>query len=151
MMISKVRGRFEKFTGTVELDEDHPENTTVDIQIEAASINTRDAQRDAHLRSPDFFNAEVFPYLTFKSKRVEVTGDNKARLTGDLTIRDVTHEVALDVEFNGINKNPWGTSMAGFRPRRASTARIGAWSGTLPSRPAACWSARMLTWRSSSS
>ena len=114
MMVSKVRGLFEKFTGTVDLDEEHPENTRVDIQIETASINTRDAQRDAHLRSADFFNADVNPYMTFKSKRVERTGDNIARLIGDLTIRDVTREVVLNVEFNGFNKNPWGKTMAGF-------------------------------------
>ncbi len=114
MMVSKVRGLFEKFHGTVLLDEAHPENTSVEIAIETASINTRDAQRDAHLRSADFFNAEVYPVMTFKSKRVERTGENSARLIGDLTIRDVTREVALNVEFNGFNKNPWGKTIAGF-------------------------------------
>ena len=114
MMISKVRGSFEKFTGTVQLDEHNPANTTVDIQVESASINTRDPQRDAHLRSPDFFNAELYPVMSFKSRRIEVTAQNKARLTGDMTIRDITHEVVFDVEFNGILKNPWGANAAGF-------------------------------------
>ena len=71
MMISKVRGQFEKFSGAVNFDESHPANTTVEIQVEAASINTREPQRDGHLRSPDFFNAEKYPYLT-KSDRSHV-------------------------------------------------------------------------------
>lgn len=114
MMISKVRGSFEKFTGTVHLDEQNPAHTVVDVQIDTASINTRDPQRDAHLRSADFFNTDQYPTANFKSRRIEVTGQNKARLTGDLTIRDITHEVVVDVEFNGILKNPWGSNAAGF-------------------------------------
>jgi polyisoprenoid-binding protein YceI len=114
MMISNVRGRFEKFTGAVDFDEDYPANTTVDVQIEAASISTRDAQRDGHLRSPDFLDAEKFPYLTFKSKRVDVLDAQHARLVGDLTIRDLTREVTLDVEYSGMSKSPWGSTNAGF-------------------------------------
>src|SRR5512141_226216 len=114
MMISKVRGEFQKINGSVALDETNPANSTVDIQIETASVNTRDAQRDGHLKSPDFFNSEVFPYITFKSKKVEVKGKNTAVLTGDLTIRDITREVKLDVEYSGMAKSPWGTTSAGF-------------------------------------
>lgn len=114
MMISKVRGQFEKFSGTVNLDETHPANTTVEVQVEAASINTREPQRDGHLRSPDFFNAEKYPYLTFKSKKVEIKDSHHALLTADLTIRDITREVVLDVEHTGIVKNPWGKTAAGF-------------------------------------
>ena len=114
MMISNVRGRFENFTGTVDFDETDPANTTVDVQIEAASIDTRDAQRDGHLRSPDFFDAEKYPYLTFKSKRVEVVDSKHARLVGDLTIRDLTKEVTLDVEYSGMAQSPWGNTSAGF-------------------------------------
>ena len=117
MMISKVRGEFQKVTGSVNLDEANPANTTVDIQIDTASVNTREAQRDGHLKSPDFFNSEVYPYITFKSTKVEVSGQNKAVLTGDLTIRDVTREVKLDVEFSGMAKSPWGTTSAGFTAR----------------------------------
>ena len=117
MMISKVRGEFQKVSGSVALDEANPTNTTLDIQIETASINTRDGQRDGHLRSPDFFNSEVFPNITFKSTKVEVTGQNKAILTGNLTIRDITREVKLDVEFTGMAKSPWGTTNAGFTAR----------------------------------
>jgi polyisoprenoid-binding protein YceI len=114
MMISNVRGQFQKVSGAVEFDETNPANTRVDVQIEVTSINTREEKRDAHLKSPDFFDAEKYPYLTFKSKRVEVQDATHARLIGDLTIRDVTKEVALDVEYNGSAKSPWGTTNAGF-------------------------------------
>jgi polyisoprenoid-binding protein YceI len=114
MMISKVRGEFGKFSGTVNLNEATPAASTVDIQIEAASINTRDGQRDGHLKSADFLNADVSPYLTFKSTSVQVVDDSHAKLTGDLTIRDVTKPVTLDVEYQGQAKSPWGTTSAGF-------------------------------------
>lgn len=114
MMVSKARGTFDEFAGTVALDAEAPERTTVDIHIKAASINTRDAQRDGHLRSADFLNADQFPELRFVSSRVERTGDVLARLYGDLTIRDVTRPVVLDVEFNGQAKSPWGTTSYGF-------------------------------------
>jgi polyisoprenoid-binding protein YceI len=114
MMISKVRGRFEQFSGNVELDEQNPANSRVEVQIEAASIDTKSADRDKHLRSPDFFDAEQFPYLTFKSKRVEQIDATHGRIIGDLTIRDVTREVVLDTEYAGQAKSPWGTTSAGF-------------------------------------
>ncbi|CAG0935247.1 hypothetical protein TFLX_04079 [Thermoflexales bacterium] len=114
MMISNVRGRFERLSGAVEFDEAQPANTQIDVQIEVASINTRDEKRDAHLKSPDFFDAEKYPHLRFKSKRVEVKDTSHAHLIGDLTIRDVTKEVSLDVEYNGSAKSPWGTTSAGF-------------------------------------
>jgi polyisoprenoid-binding protein YceI len=117
MMISNVRGQFQKVSGTVEFDEVNPANTRVDVQIEVASVNTREEKRDAHLKSPDFFDAEKYPYLTFKSKRAVVKDATHARLIGDLTIRDVTKEVALDVEYNGSAKSPWGTTSAGFSAR----------------------------------
>ena len=114
MMISNVRGQFQKLSGTVEFDEQNPANTTVDVQIETASVNTKDEKRDGHLRSPDFFDAEKYPYLAFKSKRVDVKDSTHAILYGDMTIRNITHEVVLDVEFNGLAKSPWGTTSAGF-------------------------------------
>ena len=114
MMLSKVRGEFEKFTGTVTLDEKNPTNTSVEIQVDINSINTRDAKRDGHLKSPDFFNAEVYPTMTFKSTKVEQTDAQHARLIGNLTIRDVTKPVTLTVEHLGIVKNPWGMTSAGF-------------------------------------
>jgi polyisoprenoid-binding protein YceI len=114
MMISNVRGQFETFTGTVDFNEDHPAQSSVDVQIEAASINTKEPQRDGHLRSPDFLDAEHHPYLTFKSKRVVKTGETTGRIVGDLTIRNITREVVLEVEYAGQAKSPWGTTSAGF-------------------------------------
>jgi polyisoprenoid-binding protein YceI len=114
MMVSKVRGIFEKWSGTVALNPAHPDQTVVDVTIEAASINTRDAQRDGHLKSADFLNAEVFPAVHFKSTRVDVTGKESAKLYGDLTIRDVTKPVVVDVEYQGSAKSPWGTTSYGF-------------------------------------
>ncbi len=114
MMLAKVRGQFEKFEGVVGLDEANPEKTSVDVSVETASINTRDAQRDGHLRSPDFFNAEAFPLMRFKGTRVERLGEASARLHGELTIRDITHPLSLEVEYTGKAKSPWGTISAGF-------------------------------------
>lgn len=114
LMISTVRGQFEKFSGTVDLNEANPTLSSVDVQIEAASITTRNEQRDAHLRSPDFLNVDQYPTITFKSKRVEQIDANHGRIIGDLTIRDITHEVPLEVEYSGQAKTPWGTTSAGF-------------------------------------
>lgn len=114
MMISKVRGSFESFSGTVNFDEANPVNTTVDIVVDLASVNTRDAQRDGHLKSPDFFAVEEHPTMHFVSTRVEQIDETNGRLIGNLTIKGVTHEVALDVEYAGVAKSPWGTESAGF-------------------------------------
>lgn len=114
MMISKVRGEFTDYDVTVNFDENNLTATTVDVAIKADSINTRDAQRDAHLKSPDFLNADEYPVLTFKSKKVEQGSPNSGRLIGDLTIRGVTKEVVLDVEYSGVMKGPWGGNSAGF-------------------------------------
>jgi polyisoprenoid-binding protein YceI len=114
MMISNVRGRFEKFSGTVDFNEADPARSSVDVQIEAASINTKEAQRDGHLRSADFLDAENYPYLTFKSKNVVKTSENTGRIMGDLTIRGVTREAVLEVDYAGQAKSPWGTTSAGF-------------------------------------
>ena len=114
MMISKVRGRFEDWAGVVNYDETNPTNTFADITIQATSINTKEEQRDRHLRSADFFDADNFPTLTFKSKRVEQDDANNGRLIGDLTIRGVTKEVTLDVAYAGQAKSPWGTTSSGF-------------------------------------
>lgn len=114
MMVSKVRGAFEKWSGVVALDPANPANTAVDITIEAASINTKDAQRDGHLRSADFLNVEQYPSISFKSTKVEVTGDNTAKLHGDLTIANVSKPIVLAVEYQGNAKSPWGTVNYGF-------------------------------------
>jgi len=114
MMITNVHGTFDKVEGVVDFNESDPARSTVDVKIEAASILTRDEKRDAHLKSPDFLDAEKYPYLTFKSKKAEKTGANTGRLVGDLTIRDITRPVTLNVEYNGQAKSPWGTTNAGF-------------------------------------
>src|SRR5512135_2757976 len=114
MMISNVRGQFKTFSGTIDFDETNPANTTVAVQIDVASLSTGDEKRDAHLKSPDFFDTEKYPHLTFHSTRIDVKDKTHAVLYGDLTIRDMPHEIALDVEFNGLAKSPWGTTSAGF-------------------------------------
>jgi len=114
MMISTVRGRFTQFAGTIEADEQNPTASQVNVQIEASSINTGNEQRDGHLRSPDFLDAEHYPQISFKSTKVEMDSKESGRVSGDLTIRDVTKPVVLDVEFAGLAKSPWGTTSAGF-------------------------------------
>jgi polyisoprenoid-binding protein YceI len=114
MMISNVRGRFEKLDGTVDFNPEDPEKSTVDVKIKADSINTREPQRDQHLKSSDFLNVEEYPYLHFKSNRIEVIDDTHGRVYGDLTIRDETEPVVLDVTYNGIAKSPYGTTSVGF-------------------------------------
>jgi len=114
MMLSKVRGEFQDVTVNLDLDEEHPETASVEARIKTASINTRDAQRDGHLRSPDFFKSDEFPEMVFKSAKVELTGKTTAKLHGDLTIRDVTKPVILDVTYLGSSKSPFGTTNAGF-------------------------------------
>lgn len=131
MMLSTLRGHFDKYTIDAQIDEDEIDqihnagvlteddvlNSKLLVQIEAASINTREADRDTHLRSPDFLNADKYPYITFKAKRGVKQDETHGRLIGDLTIRDMTKEVALDVEFLGQAKTPWGGSSVGFEGR----------------------------------
>jgi polyisoprenoid-binding protein YceI len=115
MLVSKVRGRFTKWSGTLELDEQNPSRARVDVTIDVASVDTHEPQRDAHLRSGDFFEADKHPHITFKSKRVEAKAGDRLAVTGDLTIRGTTREVVLDVERGGIvAKDPWGKRRAGF-------------------------------------
>jgi polyisoprenoid-binding protein YceI len=112
-MISTARGRFEKFSGSVDFDENDPGSGTVDIRIDAASINTNEPQRDAHLRSPDFFEVDKYPTITFKSKRIEKIDQRRGRIIGDLTIKDITKEVVLEAEYAGTVKTPFGSTSAG--------------------------------------
>ena len=114
MVISKVRGRFTKFAGVLNLDEEDITRSVVEATIDASSIDTGVEQRDAHLRSADFFDAEKYPELRFRSTRIEKLGDDSYRVVGKLTIRDVTREVALDVEGGERAKDPWGNERTGF-------------------------------------
>jgi polyisoprenoid-binding protein YceI len=115
LMISTVKGAFGDVRGTVWVDESDVQTVLVDITIQVASIDTRQEQRDAHLRSADFFDAARFPTITFRSRMVEGNHhDKEFRLVGDLTIRDVTREVVLDVSAEGSLTDPWGAERAGF-------------------------------------
>lgn len=119
MMIATVKGRFTDVAGTVQSADGDPAAGRVDVSIGTASIDTREPQRDAHLRSADFFDAETYPAITFTSTRIDrVTGEG-FRLVGNLTIHGVTREVALDVTAEGRGKDPWGGERAGFSAKTA--------------------------------
>ena len=113
LMISTVKGRFAGVEGTVRLDESNPQAAAVDVRIDVASIDTREAQRDAHLRSADFFDAEKYPTLTFSATRIQDRKGNTFTLAGDLTIHGVTRPVNLDVTEEGRTRDPWGNERLG--------------------------------------
>lgn len=114
LMISNVRGEFSKLSGKVILDPADLTRSSVEVSLETASINTREPQRDEHLRSADFFHVANHPTMTFRSKRIEAAGPEHFKLTGDLTIRGVTKEVTFDVEGpTPPQKDPWGNVRAG--------------------------------------
>ena len=114
LMIATVRGRFGDVKGTVTYNDADPKQSKVEIEIAVASIDTRAEQRDAHLRSPDFFDVERFPTMKFVSKRIEGDVSGEFKLIGDLTIRDKTAEVPFKAEFHGRNRDPWGGERMGF-------------------------------------
>jgi polyisoprenoid-binding protein YceI len=114
LMISTVKGRFGGVSGTVRTDESDPAKGQVEVEIDPATIDTREAQRDTHLKSADFFDVEKFPKLTFKSTRIDGVDGDSFKLTGDLTIHGVTRPVTLDVTSEGRGKDPWGGERAGF-------------------------------------
>ena len=114
MVVSKVRGRFAKFAGVLHLDAEDLTRSSVEATVDASSIDTGTEQRDAHLRSADFFDAEKYPELRFRSTRIEKSSDDRFRVAGELTIRDVTREIVLDVESGGRAKDPWGNERVGF-------------------------------------
>jgi polyisoprenoid-binding protein YceI len=113
LMVSKVRGEFHDWAGTLMLDPDDFTKSSVEVTIQAASIDTRDEKRDGHLRSPDFLDAEKFPTLAFKSTTVEKTGSRLA-LHGTLALHGVTKPVTIDVEPTEVVKDPWGGTRTGF-------------------------------------
>lgn len=114
MMFTTVKGRFGTFSGTVRLDEQDIARSSVEVEIAAASLDTRVDQRDTHLRSQDFLHVEQFPVISFKSTRVERAGEDRLKVTGDLTIRGTTREVVLDTTLTGRGKAPYGATVAGF-------------------------------------
>ena len=118
LMISTVRGTFREVQGTVQADDSGP--GAVNVSVNIASIDTREPQRDAHLRSADFFDAEHFPVMTFQGRRLVGRTTEPFQLVGDLTIRGVTREVTLDVVPEGRGTDPWGNERAGF----SATTRI---------------------------
>lgn len=113
MMVSKVRGRFTDFDGTVVVGE-NLNDSSVEINVRTTSINTNEDNRDNHLRSDDFLSVEKFPNLTFKSTKVAIEPKGDWKVTGDLTVRDVTHPIVLDVEFEGVVQDPYGNQRIGF-------------------------------------
>mgnify|MGYP001032092666 CR=1 FL=1 len=117
LMVATVRGRFNQFHGLVEFDPAQPERGRVEVTIDAASIDTRNEQRDNHLRSSDFLDVGRYPVITFVSKSIEALGDNRFRVVGDLALRGISKEVVLDAEFLGVGKDPWGGERAGFTAR----------------------------------
>ena len=116
LMITTVKGRITDVEGTIIIDEKNPMNSLVEATLKATSLDTRTDQRDQHLRSADFLDVEKYPEIKFRSTRIEGS-KQEFKLIGDLTIRDVTREITLDVQFEGETKDPWGGERAGFSAR----------------------------------
>ena len=120
MMVATAKGRFSEISGTVEWDGTDLSSARVAVEIPVASIETKQEQRDAHLKSADFFDAERYPIATFTSTNISGDVDGKFQIAGDLTIRGVTRQVVLDAESHGVVRDPWGMDRAGF----SATAKI---------------------------
>lgn len=118
-LLSRVRGRFSDFDGTIVYDPAHPERASVEFSINTASIDTNQADRDTHLRSEDFFASDRFPTIHFKSSKVSPDGAEGLNVTGDLTIRDVTKTIQLPVTYLGAAKDPWGNEKLAFESETA--------------------------------
>ena len=114
MMVTTVRGRFAPPTGKLVFDPANPQAAYVEAVLDTKSIDTGVEDRDKHLRSADFLDVENYPTITFKSTKVELDGDSSAKVYGDLTVRGVTREVVLDVDYLGQNTDPWGGTRVGF-------------------------------------
>lgn len=113
LMMAKVRGNFGDFSGSIDIG-DSPETSSVRVEIQVASVSTRDAQRDGHLMSPDFFDAEQYPTITFRSTAVRGRGGDRYAVDGDLTVHGVTKPVTLDLTYHGTARDPWGNDKAVF-------------------------------------
>jgi polyisoprenoid-binding protein YceI len=133
LMISKVHGRFTAWNGTLEIDEADLTRSKVAVEIDAASVESKDPKRDEHLRSADFLDVEKFPTLTFASTKVEVVDDENLKVTGDLTIHGVTRSVVLEVERSGVVKDPWGGTRTGFSAKTSISRKDYGltWNGVL--------------------
>lgn len=114
LVVTTLTGKFDAFEGKLESTADDFSNASIQFSADINSINTGNADRDGHLKSDDFFNAASFPKLTFHSSSFVKTGDNTYKLTGDITLRDVTKSIELDVEYGGTMVDPWGNTKAGF-------------------------------------
>jgi polyisoprenoid-binding protein YceI len=115
MLVSEVGGKFKDFDASLTATKDDFSDMQINAEIKTASVSTENEQRDKHLKSDDFFNEEKFPLMTFKSTRVEKTGTDTYKVTGDLTIRDITKPVVLDTKLKGVMTDPWGNTRAGFK------------------------------------
>lgn len=113
-MVTNVKGAFGDFTGTLHLDGGDPAKSTASIDVQMASIDTGNADRDGHLKSSDFFKIDEFPAMTFRSTKVEALGGDDYRITGDLSLLGVTRPITIDLEFNGAAKDPFGNERVGF-------------------------------------
>lgn len=115
LIISEVTGQFKSFDGNIESSKDDFTDAKINFTIDVNSINTDNDERDKHLKSDDFFNAEKFPKIYFKGKSLKKVDAKNYKLIGDFTIRDITKEISLDVVYNGSVKDPWGNTKAGFK------------------------------------
>ncbi|WDO06017.1 YceI family protein [Streptomyces murinus] len=113
-MVTNVRGSFQDFSGSLHLDGQDPAKSTATLDVTMASIDTGNADRDGHLKSADFFKIDEFPTMTFRSTKAESLGGEDYRITGDLSLLGVTRPITIDLEFNGVAKDPFGNERAGF-------------------------------------
>ena len=113
-LLSRTRGRFARFEGAIQLDRQHPEASQVRFEVDAASIDTRQPDRDTHLKSGDFFDVEKYPVIRFHSTRVRAQGGDRYQVEGELSLRGVTKTLTLDVRYLGVARDPWGGERAGF-------------------------------------
>jgi polyisoprenoid-binding protein YceI len=134
-MVTKVRGAFNDFEGSIKVDAEAPERSSVELAIKVASIDTRNADRDQHLRTNDFFDAPQFPEITFVSDRVDQVDEGHFIVSGGVTIRGITREISIPIDFIGVERDPMGNLRAGFEgSRRINRQDFGLkWNTTLDS------------------
>ncbi len=122
-MVTTVRGQFTSYTAEVTLDEEKPENSRVRVEIDTNSVDTRNDDRDAHLKSADFFDVENYPKIVFESTKIEKVDDDVYSLIGNLTVKDQTQPVVVEFELNGTGDDPWGNFRAGFEGKATVNRR----------------------------